>query len=318
MQYPEGESPPQQVDLESILAEGDKPLNQIQTQALVSGLRSTYKLHQNLGEAGTEDQQLNSAGEMAMALDVQSEEQITKALSALNIPMVVFSEEHGQFTIGEKYPRYLVSLDGLDGSGEYSREHGKGMYGAMAAVLRGIGPVYENYLAAGVMIHSPIPHLYLAVKGKGVFDVDLETLERRKIQRDNNKKLSRQTSIDLDRNWEPYGQVLERNQDFPNMGCAYFSAAARIALFVEGKVDLALEWTRKGNLEHPVMYALARELGAVMTDARGVSLAREKFRDFGQISHVPVIIAPNYGMARAASARFNLWNLESQIFTRIG
>ena len=294
------------------------PIKEEITQALISGLRSTYELHQSLGESGTKAQRLNQAGEMAMALDVQSEEKILEALRALNISMDVVSEEHGSFTIGEN-PSYLVSLDGLDGSGEYKAGRGQRMYGAMVSVSQHADPAYDDYIAAGVMIHSPVPQLVLAIKNQGVFTVDLDTLERRQMQRDNDKQFSEATAIDLDRNWPPYRQVLEENgQDFPNMGCAFFSAAARVALFVEGKVDLALEWTRKGNLEHPVMYALVKELGGVMTDSNGQSIGGEHFRTFRQDTHVPLVIAPNQEMANAASSRFNLPNLESQTFDRIG
>ena len=291
-------------------------------QALISGLKATHELHESLGESGTVDFQENQFGEKALTMDVQSEEKIIDELKETNIPMNLVSEEHGQFSTGEN-PLYTVSLDGLDGSGEYKGRRGESMYGAMVCVLEGDNPTYDDYVAAGVMIHSPNPNLLLAIKGQGVFSVDLSTGERKQISRDNDKQFSEQAVIDLDRNWPPYRQLLDKNSsnfpsNFPNMQCAFFSSAARLALFVEGKIDLGLEWTRKQNLEQAVMYAFAREVGGVMTAASGVSIGSEKYKTFRQDIHVPLIVAPNQEMASVASRRFNLPSLQSYTYDKIG
>ena len=292
------------------------------TQALISGLKSTYELHEMLGNAGTSAVGQNQLGETTLVFDMESEEKILAELRKTNIPMSIFSEEHGEFTTGVN-PIYTVSLDGLDGSGEYKNKRGVSMYGAMTCVLEGDDPSYDNYVAAGVMIHSPTPTptptLLVAIKNQGIFQVDLKTGERMQIRRDNDKQFSEQTIINLDINWPPYKKLLdENNQTFPHMQCAFFSEAAVLALFAQGKIDVDLEWTRKGNLEQPVMYAFVHELGGVMTRGDGISLGSEQFRTFKQNTHVPLIVAPNQDMATAVSKRFNLDALQSNNYTRIG
>lgn len=290
------------------------PRKEVITQALISGLKATHDLHESLAGSGTSDFKENQFGETALTMDVESEEKIINELKRINIPMYVVSEEHGQFSTGEN-PLYTVSLDGLDGSNEYKGRRGESMYGAMVCVLEGDNPTYDNYVAAGVMIHSPNPNLLLAVKDRGVFSVDLNTGERRQISRNNVKEFSEQTVIDLDIHWPPYRQLFDKNSsDFSNMQCAFFSEAARLALFIEDKIDLGLEWTRKQNLEQAAMYAFAREIGGVMMAADGTSIGGEKFKTYRQDVHVPLIVAPNKDVASAVSKRFNLPSLQSNTY----
>lgn len=113
------------------------------TQVLISGLKATYELHESLGESGTSNFQENKFGEIALIMDVESEKKIIDELKKLNIPMYVVSEEHGQFATSEN-PEYTISLDGLDGSGEYQRKRGEGMYGAIVTILEGDNPTYDD------------------------------------------------------------------------------------------------------------------------------------------------------------------------------
>lgn len=277
--------------------------------ALVTGLGDTYKLHESLGESGVEDFQQNPYGERALAMDVQAEKSVISALEELNISFEFFSEEHGRFTLGKK-PKFVVSLDGLDGSAEYKDKRGVTMYGTMASVLRGANPTYDDYLACGIMIHSPLPELFLAVKDQGCFSVDLETGKRRLLRRRDEDDFSDDILIDLDTNWPPYKQVLDNCQPiFPNMQCTYFSQAARTALFARGEIDIQLDWTRKGNLEQPTTYGIVRELGGVMVTTDGISLGRRRFKTFGQDTHTPLIVAPSQGLAEQVIQKLNLTNL---------
>lgn len=79
--------------------------------------------------------------------------------------------------------------------------------------------------------------------------------------------------------------------------------------FIEGKIDVALEWTRKGNLEQPVAYGLVKEVGGEMTTTNGLSMGGNKFITFGQDKHMPLVIARSQNIAQIISQALNLGKL---------
>ena len=286
------------------------PRKEALVDAVISGLKATYFLHEKLGDAGTTEHQLNEFGEMALVMDILSEEEIISSLKETHISMQVVSEEHGEFSIGDK-PEYMVILDGLDGSNEYKSRRGKAMYGAMVGILEGVDPAYDDYLVCGIMIHSPTPHMFLAIKDQGCFLVNVATGEKKLIQTEN-KELSDQSPIDIDTNWPPYEEVFNTNKkDFPNMDCRNRSAAARIAMFLNGDIEIGLEWSRKKNLEQAVVYGLVREAGGVHVTADGLGIGIQDFKSFAQ-NKIPLIIASNRSLAMQVSERFDLRRLDSR------
>lgn len=286
------------------------PKSETIIKAMITGLEATYRLHEGLGDFGTAEVQQNQFGDTALVLDVRSEEIIIDELRKANGPFRVFSEEHGEYSIG-KNPTYSVVVDGLDGSMEYKKKRGKGMYGAMVCIMEGSDPDYNDYVASGIMIHSPKPNLLLAVKNQGVFSIDLVSGDRKPQIINGDHQFSEESVIDLDLDYPPYKELFDRHgSSFPNMRMAYDSEAARCALYVEGSIDIALEWTRKHNLEQPTMYGFVVELGGIMTGADGVSIGSEKFTSFGQVDHIPLIIAPNQSVATSVSNRIGMPNLK--------
>ena len=282
------------------------------TKAIISGLIATYKLHQKLGDSGRTDFRQNQFGETALRMDVEAEDEILSAIKKTQMAMEVFSEEHGQFNTGDQ-PKYIITIDGLDGSAEYKAKRGKAMYGTMVSVLNGINPTYDDYLISGIMIHSPKPQLLLAIKNKGCFSVDIKTGERRLLKKQQGNEFSEESILDLDTNWEPYRKIFAENKkSFPNLQCAFLSEAARTALFVNGKIEIGLEWTRKQNLEQPPTYGLVKELGGAMTTADGRSLGAQFFKTFEPQNHIPLIVAPSQEIAVRVSQRFGLQNLRTQ------
>jgi fructose-1,6-bisphosphatase/inositol monophosphatase family enzyme len=275
-------------------------------EVVIDGLLKTYKLHEDLGEDGKADLTQNQFGDMALEMDVKAEEALLDSLKRLNIPLQVFSEEHGKFTQGN-YPAHSVILDGLDGSAEYKEKRGESMYGAMISVLEGADPRYNDYLVCGIMIHSPKPQLFIAVKEEGCFKVDMETKQRKLLKIKEAEELTGKSIIDLDTNWSVLRDVYENPEtqhSFPRMQCAYFSQAARTALFLNGDIDIQLEVTRKGglalmgNLEMPSTFGLVKELGGVMVAADGESLGNQKFTQFAQDgSNLPIVVASSRSLA---------------------
>lgn len=281
-------------------------IKELFTDALIAGLKAAHELHEGIGDAGRLDFQQNQFGETALTLDIQSEEAIISKLREINIPLKVLSEEHGEFDIGED-PEYIVVLDGLDGSGEYKEHRGSAMYGTMVSILEGNNPKYSDYVICGMMIHSPKPQLFLAIKGGGCFSVDIETGERELLKRKEIQEFSERSIVDLDVYWGPYKILYDNNKGkYPNLQCAFFSSAARCALFLKGEIDIGLEWTRKGNLEQSTSFGLIREFGGVITTADGVGIGDKDFRSFAQTEHIPLIVAHSQEETAQVSQQFNL------------
>ena len=287
--------------------------------ALINGLKSTYLLHEKLGDMGKTVFQQNKFGETALVMDVQAEEAVIDSFRERNISFQVFSEEHGEFIVGRS-PRYLVVVDGLDGSDAYKKERGKAMYGTMAGILGGANSIYGDYLVSGIMIHSPIPKLFLAIKGKGCFLIDVATGERKALQKPSSEGFSKRRTIDLDINWPPYGKLFNTwHEKFPGLQCAHFSAAARCALFIQDDIDVALEFTRKSNLELAVMYGLVREVGGVMVMVDGEDIGNKPYRTFEQTRETPLIIASTKSSAEQVSKKLKLKNISiPSLLTKTG
>lgn len=211
------------------------PTEQEIVTAVTEGLKASYKIHESLGEGGRSSVQPNQFGETALVIDIQAEEAVLKTLKQTSSSFQIFSEEHGKFNWGGD-PQYTVMLDGLDGSDEYKKGRGIRMYGTMASVLRGSDPAYDDYLVSGIMIHSPHPRLFIAVKGNGCFVEDVQTGVRTRLRKSAPKEISGQTKIDLDTNWDPFRRLLDANRNiYPNMQCAFLSEAARCALLLKEK-----------------------------------------------------------------------------------
>lgn len=272
--------------------------------AVVDGLRATHALHEQLGESGRFEFAQNQWGENALVMDIRAEDAMLAVFRENHISAQVYSEEHGEFVMGEN-PKYTVVLDGLDGSGEYKEKRGEGMYGTMVSVLQGTEPCYKDYVISGIMIHSPEPQLLIGIKDEGCFVVDIETGKRTPLTKKNSAKISPQSVIDFDTNW-PFKEIYTSNKnEYPNFTCRYLSEAARVVLFVTGKVDVALEWTRKGNLEQACAYGLVTEAGGVMTTVEGEDIGEKQFKTFGQ-QHIPLVLASSHQAAQDISRRLNL------------
>jgi fructose-1,6-bisphosphatase len=92
----------------------------------------------------------NQFGEMAMQIDIVSEEVIIKYLRILSEKVKrgirVVSEEHGEFVIGDK-PDLTAFLDGFDGSSVFRDSKGKSRGGTMFALYESINLRFQDYLS---------------------------------------------------------------------------------------------------------------------------------------------------------------------------
>jgi fructose-1,6-bisphosphatase/inositol monophosphatase family enzyme len=268
-------------------------LDTLSTVALAA-LRKSYQVHQNLGAAGEQLTKTNTYGETALKMDIEAEQAVIETLGKARVPIRIISEEHGTIDLSNN-PRYLGILDGLDGSEVYKKERGKGRYGTMFGIFSGLDPTYGDYLFSGVMEHST-RRLFYAMKGRGSFVV--QDGRAREIRCSDSKKLNEDTRIYVDASFDINKQTfLERLRGF-EVNVLGSSAAYYVDL-AEGKAELVLECTRKGNLEIAVSFGLVRESGGRIVDMNGRSLTERKYLVFGQRRHLPIISTATSEVAAA-------------------
>lgn len=262
-------------------------------------LRAAYEVHQKLGASGTEPLHRNQYGDTALRGDVEAESAVLKVLKQNNIPIMVISEEHEITLIGNN-PLYLGILDGIDGSGVYTRERGKGRYGTMFAIFNTTDPTYSDYFYGGIMEHSS-NKLYFASKGNGAWITEGSTAKR--INCSQSTQLDqKQTKLYADTNFDEVystniiSTLLRGLQGF-NISCMRSSAIHCVDL-ISGKVDGVIECTRKGNLEIAVAYPLVIEVDGVIVDLNSESLGDKKYNEFGQRENLAVVSACTLGVAK--------------------
>lgn len=258
----------------------------------LDSLRRALSVHDNLGEAGEELVQKNQFGETALRVDIECEKTILDFLKEAGVPIRVISEEHGQVDITEN-PRYLGILDGLDGSSVYRKERGRARYGTMFGIFDTTNPSYSDYLVSGIMEHST-RRLFVAQRNGGAFVVEGD--KRTPIHSSGRTQLDPVAQIYIDEyfeiNRETFSKKLKGfNTHYGGSSSVYYADVA------SGVADLALECTRKNNLEIAIAYGLETEAGAVMIGLDGASIGDKKYLEFGQKEKIPIITAATRGLA---------------------
>lgn len=267
---------------------------------LIDALRAATEVHNQLGEAGEELIEKNQFGETALRADIACEAAVIETLRQQDIPIRVISEEHGQVVIGDR-PRFLGVLDGLDGTGVYKAERGKGRYGTMFGIFEGTDPTYDDYLVSGIMEHST-GRLFMAVKGQGAFVIENDVSTP--IHTSGKTELDSQFVFWADTAYGITNKTFtEKARPFKPFWRPYTagSLAVHHVDVASGEADLAFECTRKGVLEEAVSYGLITESGGAICDVSGESLGDKKYLQFGQETQIPLIIAATPELAQAVA-----------------
>jgi len=255
-------------------------------RASLDALLATSELHHRLGEGGKEIIQKNQFNETALRIDIECEKTVIEAFKKSGIPIRIISEEHGQTDISEQ-PKFLAILDGLDGTETYRKNRDSGRYGTMLSVFSGINPKYQDYLFGGIAEHA-LKRVVFGVRNQGAFirNQGLET----PTHTTGLKELHSQTTIGVDEYF-----AFNRNLYLPVFGhlpqIKEFSAESRYVDVATGKADLALECSRKGNLEIAVAYGLIHEAGGTIVDENGEDIGPQEYLEFAQNSQQPIITA---------------------------
>lgn len=259
---------------------------------VIEALRRAFKVHESLGELGEEMVKKNQFEEMALKIDIEAEKAVLDYLKEINFPIRVISEEHGITEIGN--PRYLGVLDGLDGSAMYKEGRGRKRYGTMFGIFNTLDPTYGDYLSSGIMEHGTA-RLCVASKERGISVMRGKTATP--VHSSGRISLDHNVRIYVDENFEINKKTFLKKLKGFKTRCLSSSAAHYFDV-ASGAADLALECTRKGNLEIAIAYGLLSEAGGVIIDTNGDNLKDKKYREFGQKEHAPVIAAATKELAK--------------------
>lgn len=267
----------------------------------IAVLREVHATFLKLIQDGSARQNVgqNQFGEMAMQIDISSEEIVIKHLRVYSDKtkqgIRVVSEEHGEFVIGNE-PELTAFLDGFDGSSAFRDSKGEARGGTMFALYEGIDPRFQDYLFSGIVDHI-LEKLVVAVKGDGALLVAGDKTSAARVS--SAKTLDSSTHIDIDEGVKNY-------PTFPSHAQGYFyeptkksfktryvgSSAVYFFDLAVGKTDVVLEYGRKNNLEHMVAYPLVVESDGVMEFVAGGGLASTRYSSYCAMDNgYPAIIA---------------------------
>lgn len=269
----------------------------------IAALKNAFAKHQELGERGIEMMRKNQFGDTAMRGDIEAEQAVLDVLKQNNFPAIIHSEEHGETQTGDN-PIYFGVLDGIDGSSWYKTAQGEGRYGTLLGIYSGTNPQYGDYAFAGIMEHATKRLIY-GVRGKGSFVLDLETGETKPIKTSGATELDKKTVIHIDEYWDINKDTFLSKLDGYNVQKYNLCSSVHYANVALGEADLALECTRKGNLEIAAVFGLINEAGGKMVSLENQDLAGLHYREFGQDTHVPVITAASSTLADKSATFFS-------------
>jgi len=261
----------------------------------IDALLAAFHCHESLGANGIEMVQKNQFGDMAMHGDIEAENAVLDSLKHHPLPLVIRSEEHGDIKIGDN-PSYFGVLDGIDGSAWYKSERGIGRYGTLLGIYMGTDPLYKDYLFCGIMEHTTKRLLY-GVKDKGSFVYDLVSKTTTPIHTSPTRVLNTQTTIHIDQYWEINKKTFLSPLKGYHILDYHLCSSVHYANIALGSSDLALECTRKNNLEIAAVFGLIHEAGGIIVTHDGKDLSDLPYKTFGQSSYVPVITAASKTLA---------------------
>ncbi len=268
----------------------------------MDSLLAASSLHERLGESGAEVVKKNKFGQTSLRIDVECEQIIIETLRKSGLPFRIISEEYGQTDVSAR-PELLAVLDGLDGTKTYRKERGHGRYGTMLGIFSNINPKYQEYIFSGVAEHA-LQRIVFGIRGKGAY-IRRQNSET-STHSTGSKQLHTKTKIGID-DYFPFN----RDIYLPVFGylpqIKQFASESRYVDVATGIADLALECSRKGNLEIAAAYGLIREAGGAIVDEEGEEIGLKEYLEFAQDSQRLIITAATPELAKIAVEELRRW-----------
>lgn len=205
---------------------------------------------------------ISTQGDMAVS------EALIKFFKEQKIPAVLYSEESGRIEI-TKNPKYTITFDDIDGTGNYHRGKDILPYCTVVTIFDSPEPNFEDALISGIIEHNS-KKLWHAIRGDGCY------LNNAKVNTSGRKKLDRRTSVVIDH----YGSgrdISKFLKIYPESWVKDFgSAAFHLAGVSSGLFDAYLCHSQKAH-ELGAGYLLVKEAGGFLTDLNGKSLDQIRY-----------------------------------------
>ena len=234
-------------------------------------LEKAYKKQCKLSRDGTIGIRVSKGdgGDTSLRGDIESENEVIEILKRYNFPAIIYAEEHGIIQLSDN-PRYLVVIDGFDGSSALAKnDNARG--GTMLAIATNLNPQYEDFIFGGITDFST-NRIICAVKDKGAVVVN-EKLEATKLEKFQLKQFNSKLRVHLDDpkyvgNYEEgitaqldkIAEVVRKNFTLKLEGkvkCSgLMSSGAMCMDLITGVVDAVCGVSAKGVFEQPSEYSL--------------------------------------------------------------
>jgi len=246
--------------------------NQNTTHILKNALLASHKVAlTQTPDAGTYLEQ-GYSGDISTQADLNIEKATIEFLKSSGISAQIISEEKGNLTINTDPAKYLITIDPLDGSSNFSHGHGLLPYATTIAIFNTTeNPLFKNIICAGTIEHTQ-NNLWLAELGKGA--TLNNTPCRPSTQTTITPKGKYITDMFYETNWKTFVKLIENKQKI-NIN-DYGSAALHYAMLASAHIDAMMNATQKAH-ELAAGYLLAKESGAILTGLDGNPLDNTEY-----------------------------------------
>lgn len=280
--------------------------------------------HRSLGPRGKDKTSTNQFGDMAMVADVEAENTIIvnaiKHSEKDEIAIMFCGEEKGKGIIRNGQIEYwgredksesdqneveFWVLDGLDGSENYATTT-DWPYGTMLSVADSPNPSYNDFKTCAICMEEEGWVVIADAEGEvpGVFVVDLNNGNVKKLTKFDDSTKFDQNTILADNYFTETKELIRNRPELAERRTGS-TAATVVSMIIRNQItdykypkmndihSVLVDVTRKGNLEQPAVYLLLKLLGGDVLDINDNSIGDEKFKTWGQSSHLPIFPITN-------------------------
>ena len=231
-----------------------------------------------------------AGGDTSLRGDIESENEVIRVLRENNFPAVVYAEEHGIINLVKK-PKYLVVIDGFDGSSALAKNN-KARGGTMLAISKNLNPRYEDFIFGGITDFSTNRILISPNKDASILYKNLdETQKMEKLKRFQEKHFGPKIRVHVDdakyvgnyvegitANLDEIAQAVRDNFTMKLEGkvrlSGHISSGAMCVDLAVGEVDAIGGISAKGVFEQPAEYPILKRLGGTIVDYSGRDIGR--------------------------------------------
>lgn len=286
----------------------------------INSLKAAFKKQNRLSKEKTIGTRVskNAEGDTSLRGDIESEMEVIKVLKENKFPARIYAEEHGLINLSEK-PRYLVVIDGFDGSSALAKDN-KARGGTMLAISKSLNPRYIDFVFGGITDFSTNRIIY-GLKDKGSFlynnlyknNQNIQKIEKFPLNHFDSKTKMYVDDPKYIGNYEEgitsqldeISSVVRKNFTSKLEGrvelAGLISSGAMCMDLITGKVDTIGGISAKGVFEQPAEYVILKEVGGVITDYSGEDIGRNywlKDRRLHKEYPIPSLRASSQQLAR--------------------